>query len=245
VSDAAPRPRRSIAPKLIFAIAVLAAVILLGSRAPGGILGMTRDDLLWIAALVAILLFLGGGLLGRPMRPMQIIRGLLIWTVVILLTAGVYASRDELAGFAGRLVGALAPGVPIAGRLAGEADPDSVVITRAGDGHFAVRASVDDKPLLLMVDTGASFVTLTFSDAANLGFAPETLTYNLPIRTANGTITTAAIVIDSLGVGPIERSGVRALVAPRGALDQSLLGLSFLNTLNSYAIAGDRLVLTP
>jgi aspartyl protease family protein len=38
---------------------------------------------------------------------------------------------------------------------------------------------------------------------------------------------------------------VRGLVAPAGALDQSLLGMSFLDTLTSYSVAGDRLILKP
>jgi len=55
----------------------------------------------------------------------------------------------------------------------------------------------------------------------------------------------ASVLLDRLTVGPIEQRNVRALVAPRGALDQSLLGMSFLDRLTSYAIAGDRLILTP
>ena len=35
------------------------------------------------------------------------------------------------------------------------------------------------------------------------------------------------------------------LVAPRGSLEQSLLGMTFLDTLHGYAISGDRLMLTP
>jgi aspartyl protease family protein len=46
-------------------------------------------------------------------------------------------------------------------------------------------------------------------------------------------------------VGSIEQRNVRALVAPRGSLNQSLLGMSFLDGLHGYAISGDRLVLTP
>jgi aspartyl protease family protein len=120
-----------------------------------------------------------------------------------------------------------------------------VSVYRAGDGHFAIRASVDDVPLTLLVDTGASFVTLTYDDAKQIGIDPDRLDYNVPIRTANGAMTAAGITIDRLTVGSIERRNVRALVAPRQSLEQSLLGMTFLNTLNSYAISGDRLVLTP
>ena len=55
-----------------------------------------------------------------------------------------------------------------------------------------------------------------------------------------------SVIIDALSVGPIERRDVPALVAPPGSLDQSLLGMSFLDTLDSYTISGDRrLTLSP
>ena len=138
----------------------------------------------------------------------------------------------------------LAPGVPVSGRLAGEAD-GTVVIVRSIDGHFAVRANVENVPMTLMVDTGASYLTLTPEDAADIGVDIATLRFTMPIRTANGVIQAAPIKIDKITVGSIERRDVAALVAPPNSLDQSLLGMSFLNTLNGYAIAGDRLVLTP
>jgi aspartyl protease family protein len=97
----------------------------------------------------------------------------------------------------------------------------------------------------MMVDTGASFVTLTPEDAKAIGIDPSGLRYDMTIRTANGTIDAAPITIARLGVGSIERRDVAALVAPAKSLDQSLLGMSFLNTLTGYAISGDRLVLTP
>jgi aspartyl protease family protein len=135
--------------------------------------------------------------------------------------------------------------VPIPGRLAGDFDAGSVMIVRAIDGHFAVRAEVESVPLTLMVDTGASFVTLTMEDAARIGVDTGTLRFRMPVRTANGVMDAAPITLARLAVGQIERRDVPALVAPQGSLDQSLLGMSFLNTLHGYAISGDRLVLTP
>ena len=119
------------------------------------------------------------------------------------------------------------------------------MIVRSIGGHFAVRAEADSVPLTMMVDTGASFVTLTFEDAMRLGIDPDDLRFAIPVRTANGTMETAPVTIGRFAVGPIERSGVAALVAPPGSLDESLLGMSFLNTLHGYAISGDRLVLDP
>jgi aspartyl protease family protein len=58
-------------------------------------------------------------------------------------------------------------------------------------------------------------------------------------------ITAAPVTIRRLAVGSISRTNVSALVAPAASLDESLLGLTFLNTLAGYTISGDRLVLTP
>jgi aspartyl protease family protein len=113
------------------------------------------------------------------------------------------------------------------------------------DGHFAVHANVDDQRLTLLVDTGASFVTLTADDAAHVGIDVGALRFTLPIQTANGTILTARVALERIGIGSIQRRNIAALVAPPNSLDQSLLGMTFLNTLKGYAISGDKLVLTP
>ena len=162
------------------------------------------------------------------------------------MVAGLYASRDQLAGFAGRLVGAMVPGVPVSGRLAGEANPDSVVITRSGDGHFAVRTAVDGVSTTMLIDTGASFVTLSHRDAQRAGIDADALDYRHPdpyrerhdaggerrARQPRGRFDRAA-------------DRPRRWWRPRGSLNQSLLGMSFLDALHGYAISGDRMVLTP
>jgi aspartyl protease family protein len=114
---------------------------------------------------------------------------------------------------------------------------------RSRGGQFAVRARVDDVPVTMLIDTGASFVTLTLVDATGTGVDPASLAFTVPIRTANGVIRAAPITIGKLVVGTIVRENLRALVTPPDTLSQSLLGMSFLETLESFAISGDRLVL--
>jgi aspartyl protease family protein len=238
-----PRPN-ALLYLLLVGIAV-AVIILIVRNETGDTFGLDNDDFARLSLLGAVLLFVGAGFLGRSLRPGEILRGFAFWFMMIVALAGIYTNRDNLVGVAGRLLGAIAPGVPISGRITGEANPDSVVVVRSADGHFGIRASVEGTSLPLLFDTGASFVTLTYSDAQEIGADPGSLEFRVPIRTANGTMKAASLVIGTLKIGDIERRDVKALVAPRGALEQSLLGMSFLDSLGGYAISGDRLLLQP
>jgi aspartyl protease family protein len=237
------RPPTLLTILLIF-IALVVLVLMLRHDA-GTILGMSTTDFSRLATLLAILVFVGVGVIVRSMRASEVVQAILFWTMAIVVLVGLSGFRDELGIVGGRIVGALVPGTPIAGRLSGETDPNSVVILRNGGGHFGVRAEVDNEPMSLLVDTGATFVTLTPDDAAEIGIDPSTLDFVVPIQTANGTIRAASIRLERIAIGPIERENIPALVAPRGALDESLLGLSFLDKLGGYSISGDRLVLHP
>ncbi len=223
----------------------IAAIILMVRHDAGTVFGMSSHDFSRLAMMLAVLAFVGAGIFGRSTPYRDVIQGILFWTLAIVVLVGLYAFRYELGMVGGRIVGALVPGTPVAGVLSGESDPGSVVIVRNSGGHFGVRATIDDAPMALMVDTGATFVTLTPGAAAEIGIDPATLDYVVPIQTANGTIRAASIRLGRIAIGPIERQDVPALVAPRGALDQSLLGLSFLDKLGGYSIRGDRLVLHP
>jgi aspartyl protease family protein len=240
----APRRRPQIVLWILMALIVAILVAVAANNGATETFGLKNHDLVQFGYLVVILIFVGSALLGRNLGAGEVIRATAGWLAVFLVLVGAYAYRGELLGVAGRLIGVLAPGVPVSGRLAGEAE-GAVVVMRTLDGHFEVRADVDQVPLALMVDTGASFVTLTTEDAARVGVDTAGLHFTVPIRTANGMIEAAPVTVDRIKLGSIVRENVPALVAPPDSLDQSLLGMSFLNTLAGYAISGDRLVLTP
>ncbi len=112
-----------------------------------------------------------------------------------------------------------------------------------GRGHFLVDASVNDRPLQMIADTGATLVMLTYEDAERLGLSPRSLDYSARASTANGTAKVAPITLARLRVANIMLRDVPAGVAEKGALGVNLLGMSFLGKLKRFQMQGDKLVL--
>ena len=135
------------------------------------------------------------------------------------------------------------PGGAAAGAAAAAAYSRSVVVPRDARGHFEVEARVAGRHLSFMVDTGASVIALTASDAARLGIHPAQREFVAEVRTANGTVRAAPTTLDSVEVGNLVVRDVAALVLPDAALSENLLGLSFLSRLRHFEYSSGRLVL--
>lgn len=112
-----------------------------------------------------------------------------------------------------------------------------------GLGHFRAQVEIDQSRLAMLVDTGASMISLSFEDAASVGIHPSPSDFTMSLNTANGVAHAAPVRLHSVRLGPIELRDVEAIVATRGALGQSLLGMSFLRKLESFQIAGGNLIL--
>ncbi|MCE0504598.1 TIGR02281 family clan AA aspartic protease [Roseivivax sp. GX 12232] len=122
------------------------------------------------------------------------------------------------------------------------AEEARIVLPRQADGHYHARLEVNGTPVSFLVDTGASGTVLGQRDAARLGFAPEELAHTGVAETANGSVRTARVTLDSVALGPFEDQNVPAYVT-EGALEQSLLGMSYLQRFGRLEIAGDELIL--
>jgi aspartyl protease family protein len=163
--------------------------------------------------------------------------GAAIWAALILGLTGVYAYRFEASEFAERLMGELFPGEPQIG-AGGE-----VIVNRRLSGEFVVPATIANTRVAMLFDTGASTVVLRAEDAAKIGLDTRALKFDVDVVTANGAASAAEVRLDRVAVGPIVARNVAALVARKGALGQSLLGMSFLERLQSYSVERGKLVL--
>ena len=119
------------------------------------------------------------------------------------------------------------------------------VLTVAADyrGHYVVHPSIDNFRIQMLVDTGASLVALTASDARALGIQLSSADYKMALSTANGTVRGARVNLREVRLGSILVRNVEAVVLPEGALSMSLLGTSFLGKLKGYEVQTGRMVL--
>jgi aspartyl protease family protein len=119
-----------------------------------------------------------------------------------------------------------------------------VAIPKNRDGHFYAEASINQKAVRFLVDTGASTVALTSADAQRLGFDTQHLNYDHTVITAAGKIKAASVNLASIDIGGNRVQNVQALVINEG-LDQSLLGMSYLGRLTRIEATQTSLILHP
>ena len=69
-----------------------------------------------------------------------------------------------------------------------------------------------------------------------MGLRPRSLDFNIPVSTANGVAMAAHVKIDKISIDGIEVEDVDGMVAQEGALEGTLLGMSFLSRLDSFKV---------
>jgi len=119
----------------------------------------------------------------------------------------------------------------------------SVEIARSDGGEFSLKAKINGVSAPMVIDTGATSVVLTYETAKAAGLPLELLDYSVDVETAGGRVRAARLTLDRLSVGKLVERSVPALVVPRGQMKSNLLGMSFLNRLESWEVRPDKLML--
>lgn len=222
---------------IVMIILAVALALLLLNHNQGEIAGISTWDFAAMSGNLAWLAALGGAAIVIFRHDiLRALRMVLIWAVIGLVLALGYTYRFELRGVYERLMAELVPGrAATQGRI--------VEIARGQAGEFNVITEVNGGKVPMVLDTGATAVVLTQDAAKAAGLPLEFLSYNVTVDTANGKTRAAAVTLDRIGVGGLVERSVPALIAQPGQLSKSLLGMSFLNRLESWEVRGDRLVM--
>jgi len=199
----------------------------------------TFHDVDWVRVAWAVLLIpaLSAGALYVTRR--QMLHGVgyvAVWAAIFAVLAVGYLYRAELAEAPQRLRVALGVGAPVA------TGARELRVMRSEGGAFVIVGEVNGRRVPFLVDTGASNTVLSPADAQRVGVDMAALRYDQTAETANGLGYGARWTADRLDIGPIRRDAF-PMDINKAPMSGSLLGMSFLDTLESYEVRGDQLIL--
>jgi aspartyl protease family protein len=118
-----------------------------------------------------------------------------------------------------------------------------ITVPRQADGHYYLTLALNGENIRFVVDTGATDMVLTREDAARAGLDVDALNFIGTANTANGTVRTAPVRLDTVRLGDVTDTDVYASVNG-GQMDGSLLGMGYLERWGRIEISGGELRLT-
>lgn len=118
-----------------------------------------------------------------------------------------------------------------------EAEIAEVRLQPGFGGHFLTPARINNRPVQVMVDTGASAVAMSLPQAKALGidYRNGRLTN---VSTAAGYVNSYQVLLDSVSVGNVRVDKVDALVNMSDFPDTILLGNSYLSRVKMFKQKG-------
>lgn len=114
-----------------------------------------------------------------------------------------------------------------------------VSLKRNKYGHYVSAGLINGRPVVFLLDTGATDVSIPMHMAQQLGLDIGIRHY---VQTANGSVQVASTEIGQLALGAITLNNVAANLNPGVTGDEILLGMSALKHLD-FSQNGDWLVL--
>jgi len=184
------------------------------------------ESIQFVSSLIILVALLTGLLARRKHTNYPIAKYAIYWLLIAISLIFLYSFKGEFTSVKNRFVSALIPSRAI--------DNNGVItIKQSSNDHFMIDVLVNDKPIVFMVDTGATSVVLSLDDARNAGIDISKLNFYREVFTANGTVKVAEAKVN-IKIGGFELQNFSVLVNPSDASD-SLLG-TMKNTTNLHLL---------
>jgi aspartyl protease family protein len=119
---------------------------------------------------------------------------------------------------------------------------EKITIRRQDDGHYWLQLDVNGKPVRFMIDSGATTTAVNANTARETGIEVDTTGYPVFLNTANGRVTAQRGVIESLKIGSREL-GQHDVVVSKSFGDTNVLGMNFLDSMQSWKVEGNVMTL--
>lgn len=216
-------------------IAIIAFILILFFTKYTGSISFKNEKLLYVIYSVIVISALIVSIFNSKIPFKQLVKSAGAWVLIIGVLLIGFSYKSDVIKVYDKVYANLIPGNYIV-------SGDKQVIVYANQyGHYYVNTIIQGVSINFLIDTGATTVSLTRSDAEKLGIDLNQLNYSQKVSTANGVALSAPIKLDYIKINDIVVNNVSASVGKDDGLDKSLLGMSFLNKLRSFKVTEDSL----
>jgi aspartyl protease family protein len=185
---------------------------------------------------VVCILLLVSSLAARRLPLSYIAKAALAWTAIFAALFAIFSFRFEFISIWERVK------ADISGTAGQSISGEAIELRRQDDGHYWITVDINGKPVRFMVDSGATMTAINATTAKEAGVEADG--YPIILSTANGRVAAKRATVQSLVVGPhkIENHPV---VVSESFGDVNLLGMNFLNDMQSWRVEANNMILIP
>jgi aspartyl protease family protein len=185
---------------------------------------------------VVCILLLVSSLAARRLPLGYVAKAGLAWIAIFATLFAIFSFRFEFIGIWERLK------ADISGTAGQNISGEAIELRRQDDGHYWLMVNINGEPVRFMVDSGATLTAINATTAREAGVEADR--YPIILGTANGRIAAKRGVVRLLSVGPHSIENHQVVVSERFG-DVNVLGMNFLNSLQSWRVEANMMVLQP
>jgi aspartyl protease family protein len=185
---------------------------------------------------VVCILLLVSSLAARRLPLGYVAKAGLAWIAIFATLFAIFSFRFEFIGIWERVK------ADISGTAGQNISGEAIELRRQDDGHYWLMVDINGKPVRFMVDSGATMTAINATTAREAGVEADG--YPIILGTANGRVAAKRGVVRLLSVGPHSIENHQVVVSERFG-DVNVLGMNFLNTMQSWRVEANMMVLQP
>ena len=190
-------------------------------------------SLIW--GVVCILLLLSS-LAARRLPLGYVAKAAFAWIAIFATLFAIFSFRFEFKAVWERVK------ADISGTAGQSVRGEEITIRRQDDGHYWLQLDVNGKPVRFMIDSGATTTAVNADTARETGIEVDTNGYPVFLNTANGRVTAQRGIIRSVKIGSREL-GQHDVVVSESFGDTNVLGMNFLDSMQSWKVEGNVMTL--
>lgn len=192
-------------------------------------------SLIWGFVCIALLI---SSLAARRLPLGYIAKAGLAWIAIFAALFAIFSFRFEFITIWERVKS------DISGTAGQSISGEAIELRRQDDGHYWLLVDVNGKPVRFMIDSGATITAINANTAKDTEVEIDENGYPIILSTANGRVAAQRGLVRVMKAGPHSIENLPVVVSENFG-ETNVLGMNFLDTMKSWKVEGNKMVLQP